>query len=236
MVREDAGAQRRAGLDAARHDHRDGERQREGDGEPDDVPPRHRRGSGAHQLLEPRGCPQAPRPKPAVRHARSLSSRRRRRACSPYSPERVRAPARGARRARRPLRPRARRELGRRRAGLRRPGRAGAAGVFAVDPTSAVVDDVLAAGAELLVTHHPLLLTPGARRARRRPEGPPRAPADPRPRRPVRRAHQRRPGPRLRGQRRARRRARVCATPSRWSRRTTTRGPGSAGWASWSAR
>jgi len=32
--------------------------------------------------------------------------------------------------------------------------------VFAVDPTSAVVDDVLAAGAELLVTHHPLLLTP----------------------------------------------------------------------------
>jgi dinuclear metal center YbgI/SA1388 family protein len=32
--------------------------------------------------------------------------------------------------------------------------------VFAVDPISAVVDDVLAAGAELLVTHHPLLLTP----------------------------------------------------------------------------
>ena len=32
--------------------------------------------------------------------------------------------------------------------------------VFAVDPTSAVVDDVVAAGAELLVTHHPLLLTP----------------------------------------------------------------------------
>jgi dinuclear metal center YbgI/SA1388 family protein len=32
--------------------------------------------------------------------------------------------------------------------------------VFAVDPVSAVVDDVLAAGAELLVTHHPLLLTP----------------------------------------------------------------------------
>jgi dinuclear metal center YbgI/SA1388 family protein len=31
--------------------------------------------------------------------------------------------------------------------------------VFAVDPVSAVVDDVLAAGAELLVTHHPLLLT-----------------------------------------------------------------------------
>jgi dinuclear metal center YbgI/SA1388 family protein len=31
--------------------------------------------------------------------------------------------------------------------------------VFAVDPISAVVDDVLAAGAELLVTHHPLLLT-----------------------------------------------------------------------------
>lgn len=32
--------------------------------------------------------------------------------------------------------------------------------VFAVDPIGAVVDDVLAAGAELLVTHHPLLLTP----------------------------------------------------------------------------
>ena len=32
--------------------------------------------------------------------------------------------------------------------------------VFAVDPIAAVVDDVLAAGAELLVTHHPLLLTP----------------------------------------------------------------------------
>jgi dinuclear metal center YbgI/SA1388 family protein len=32
--------------------------------------------------------------------------------------------------------------------------------LFAVDPTAAVVDDVLAAGAELLITHHPLLLTP----------------------------------------------------------------------------
>jgi dinuclear metal center YbgI/SA1388 family protein len=32
--------------------------------------------------------------------------------------------------------------------------------VFAVDPIGAVVDDVLAAGAELLVTHHPLLLSP----------------------------------------------------------------------------
>ena len=32
--------------------------------------------------------------------------------------------------------------------------------VFAVDPIAAVVDDVLAAGAELLVTHPPLLLTP----------------------------------------------------------------------------
>jgi len=32
--------------------------------------------------------------------------------------------------------------------------------VFAVDPIAAVVDDVLAVGAELLVTHHPLLLTP----------------------------------------------------------------------------
>ncbi|HLM05502.1 MAG TPA: Nif3-like dinuclear metal center hexameric protein [Blastococcus sp.] len=32
--------------------------------------------------------------------------------------------------------------------------------LFAVDPTAAVVDDVIAAGAGLLVTHHPLLLTP----------------------------------------------------------------------------
>ena len=32
--------------------------------------------------------------------------------------------------------------------------------LFAVDPTAAVVDDVLAAGAELLITHHPLFLTP----------------------------------------------------------------------------
>jgi dinuclear metal center YbgI/SA1388 family protein len=32
--------------------------------------------------------------------------------------------------------------------------------VFAVDPTTAVVDEVVAAGAQLLVTHHPLLLTP----------------------------------------------------------------------------
>ena len=32
--------------------------------------------------------------------------------------------------------------------------------LFAVDPTPEVVDDVLTAGAELLVTHHPLLLTP----------------------------------------------------------------------------
>ena len=31
--------------------------------------------------------------------------------------------------------------------------------LFAVDPTTRVVDDVLAAGAELLVTHHPLFLT-----------------------------------------------------------------------------
>src|SRR5829696_7138650 len=32
--------------------------------------------------------------------------------------------------------------------------------LFAVDPTTAVVDEVIAAGAGLLVTHHPLLLTP----------------------------------------------------------------------------
>ena len=32
--------------------------------------------------------------------------------------------------------------------------------LFAVDPTTAVVDDVLAAGAELLITHHPMFLTP----------------------------------------------------------------------------
>ncbi|UOY03100.1 Nif3-like dinuclear metal center hexameric protein [Blastococcus sp. PRF04-17] len=32
--------------------------------------------------------------------------------------------------------------------------------LFAVDPTSAVVDEVIGTGAALLVTHHPLLLTP----------------------------------------------------------------------------
>ncbi|MGY2128499.1 Nif3-like dinuclear metal center hexameric protein [Blastococcus sp. SYSU DS0617] len=32
--------------------------------------------------------------------------------------------------------------------------------LFAVDPTAAVVDEVIAAGAGLLVTHHPLFLTP----------------------------------------------------------------------------
>lgn len=32
--------------------------------------------------------------------------------------------------------------------------------LFAVDPTAAVVDEVVDTGAELLVTHHPLLLTP----------------------------------------------------------------------------
>ena len=32
--------------------------------------------------------------------------------------------------------------------------------LFAVDPTDVVVDEVLATGADLLVTHHPLLLTP----------------------------------------------------------------------------
>ena len=31
--------------------------------------------------------------------------------------------------------------------------------LFAVDPTTAVVDEVIATGADLLVTHHPLLLT-----------------------------------------------------------------------------
>ncbi|SDE92244.1 dinuclear metal center protein, YbgI/SA1388 family [Blastococcus fimeti] len=32
--------------------------------------------------------------------------------------------------------------------------------LFAVDPTAAVVDEVVATGADLLVTHHPLFLTP----------------------------------------------------------------------------
>ena len=32
--------------------------------------------------------------------------------------------------------------------------------LFAVDPTAAVVDEVIETGADLLVTHHPLLLTP----------------------------------------------------------------------------
>jgi putative NIF3 family GTP cyclohydrolase 1 type 2 len=32
--------------------------------------------------------------------------------------------------------------------------------LFAVDPTTAIVDEVIESGARLLVTHHPLLLTP----------------------------------------------------------------------------
>ncbi|OMQ14645.1 hypothetical protein A7K94_0215140, partial [Modestobacter sp. VKM Ac-2676] len=32
--------------------------------------------------------------------------------------------------------------------------------LFAVDPTAAVVDEAIATGADLVVTHHPLLLTP----------------------------------------------------------------------------
>ena len=32
--------------------------------------------------------------------------------------------------------------------------------LFAVDPTAAVVDEVVETGADLLVTHHPLFLTP----------------------------------------------------------------------------
>jgi len=32
--------------------------------------------------------------------------------------------------------------------------------LFAVDPTAEIVDEVLEIGADLLVTHHPLLLTP----------------------------------------------------------------------------
>jgi len=62
---------------------------------------------------------------------------------------------------------------------------------FAVDPVTAVVDEALARGADLLVTHHPLLLD-AVHGVPVRPSGCARAPADPRRLRPVRRAHERR--------------------------------------------
>ena len=99
----------------------------------------------------------------------------------------------------------------------------------------AVVDEVLAAGADLLVTHHPLLLTPV--------HG---VPADDPKGRLVhrlirgrrRRCSSRTPTPTGRPTPGSTTRwppSWGCATPCRWSRRTAIRGPGSAGWASWSA-
>ena len=52
------------------------------------------------------------------------------------------------------------RALGRRRAGVRRPRPAGREVLFAVDPAPAVVEEAEAWGADLVVVHHPLLLTP----------------------------------------------------------------------------
>ena len=53
--------------------------------------------------------------------------------------------------------------------------------LFAVDPTAAVVDEVLDGRRRPAGHPPPAAADPGARRARRRPEGPPGAPADPRP-------------------------------------------------------
>ena len=155
---------------------------------------------------------------------------------APTVRSRVRPPPRGPRRARRPLRPRARGELGRRRPGLRRPGRAGAARAVRRRPDvgrrrRGDRDRRPAPGHP-----PPAAADAGARGARGRSEGPPGAPADPRRGRAVRRAHQRRPGARARGQRRARRRPRAARRRSAGAVRRRPAGRAWAGSASWPRR
>ena len=57
------------------------------------------------------------------------------------------------------VRPRLGRTVGRGRPGLRRSGRAVERVLLAVDPVPATVDEAIGGGAQLLITHHPLLLT-----------------------------------------------------------------------------
>ncbi len=62
--------------------------------------------------------------------------------------------------------------------------------IFAIDPLPVVVDEALAWGADLLVTHHPLLLRPTHSVATDDWKGVFAAPADPRRLRPLHRPHQ----------------------------------------------
>ncbi len=105
--------------------------------------------------------------------------------------------------------------------------------LFAVDPTTEIVDEVLEIGADLLVTHHPLLLTPV--------HG---VPADDPKGRLVHRlirggaalfvAHTNADrAPRARRQRRARGRRRAARRRAAGADRRRTRGPGSGGSAGW---
>ena len=68
------GAQRRPRFDAALDGDRQGQRRGDGHGEADDVVPGHRGVPGAGQLLEPRGCVQAPAPHRVGTHPDSLAS------------------------------------------------------------------------------------------------------------------------------------------------------------------
>lgn len=107
--------------------------------------------------------------------------------------------------------------------------------LFAVDPTTRVVDDVLAADADLLVTHHPLLLTPV--------HG---VPADDPKGRLVHRlirgraalfvAHTNADRAPDSGVNDALAAVLGVRDAVPWNRWTATRGPGSVGWGSWSAR
>ena len=135
----------------------------DGHGEADDVAPAARAGGGAHQFLEPGRCPQTacptvrrpPRPKLVI--AAADRPRRGR----PRVRNRVRGPARGARRARRPLRPARSPSPGTPSAwsaGIRTSRCAGCCSPSTRRPRSST--RCSAAGADLLVTHHPLLLTP----------------------------------------------------------------------------
>ena len=80
--------------------------------------------------------------------------------------------------------------------------------LLAVDAVPATVDEAIGAAPQLLITHHPLLLTGVHGVPADDPKGAPRPPDDPGRHRPLRRAHQRRRG-RPRGLRRAGRPARL---------------------------
>ena len=228
VVAKHTRAERRAGPDAAVDRDRDGQRHGDGHGEPDDVGPgdggRLVRSSSSSQAgaRKPRSDPPRPRaelPIPGTRASRDRELPLRR----------------GGRGARGPVRPRAGRAAGTpsgwSAATAREPVRRV---LFAVDPVTAVVDEVLDAGADLLVTHHPLLLTPvhgvpaddpKGRLVHRLIRGGRGA---------VRRAHQRRPRAPTAGSTTRWPPRSGCATPCRWSRSRRAAARASAGSAGWS--